>query len=161
MVDRHPMTVTGHKALQDELNELKRVERPKIVKAIEEARAHGDLSENAEYDAAKNAQGMLEGRIREIEAKLAAAQIVDVNKLSGEKVTFGASVSLIDIDTDEEKQVHIVGEDQADAEAGMISFSSPLARGLIGKSIDDVVKVPLPGGAKEYEIVGVDFAEKN
>ncbi len=152
-----PMTVESHRALQEELSRLKFHERPKIVKLIEEARAHGDLSENAEYDAAKNAQGLLEGRIRDIEAKLATAQVVDIASLSGDKVVFGATVRFCDIDTGDERTVSIVGEDEANADKGLISFSSPLARALIGKKSEDFVRVRLPAGEKEYEILEVRF----
>jgi transcription elongation factor GreA len=151
------MTVEGHRALQEELGRLKGEERMKAVRAIEEARAHGDLSENAEYDAAKNAQGMLEARIRDLEGKLGTAQIIDVSTLSGDKVVFGATVRFSDVDTGDERQVTIVGEDQADADRGLISFSSPLARALIGKRTDDVAKVRLPAGEKEYEVLEVRF----
>lgn len=154
---RTPMTVEGHRALSDELQRLKGEERVKIVRAIEEARAHGDLSENAEYDAAKNAQGLLEGRIRDLEAKLATAQVIDISSLSGEKVVFGATVSITDIDGSEERVLCIVGEDEANVELGLISFSSPLARALIGKTTGDVAKVRLPAGEREYEILEISF----
>lgn len=151
------MTVAGHKALQEELHQLKTVERPSIVRSIEEARAHGDLSENAEYDAAKNAQGLLEARIREVESKLSTAQVIDTSTLSGEKVLFGATVRLIDCDTGDERVMRIVGEDEAEVEKGLISYNSPLARALIGKSVDVTVTVKLPAGQKEYEIAEVQF----
>ena len=156
-MERSPMTRLGHKALQEELQRLKGVERPRVVKAIEEARAHGDLSENAEYHAAKEEQGLLEARIRIIEQRLSVAQVIDVSKLSGDKVVFGATVVISDLDSDEEKTLSIVGEDEADAEKGLISYKSPLARALIGKNLDDVVKVKLPQGEKEYEIREVHF----
>ena len=156
-MERSPMTQVGHKVLQEELLRLKGVERPRVVKAIEEARAHGDLSENAEYHAAKEEQGMLEARIRMIEQHLSVAQVVDVSKLSGDKVVFGATVVISDLDSDEEKTLRIVGEDEANAEKGSISYKSPLARALIGKNLDDVVKVKLPQGEKEYEIREVRF----
>lgn len=159
MVERTPMTVRGHKALQEELVRLRTYERPKASKAIEIARAHGDLSENAEYDAAKEAQGMLEARIRDIEAKLSTAQVIDVAALSGQKVVFGATVTLSDVDTGDERTLSIVGEDEADAERGRISNNSPLARSLMGKNLDDVIRVQLPGGSKEYEILEVRFEE--
>ncbi len=157
MVERSPMTTTSHKILQEELHRLKTYERPKAAKAIEVARAHGDLSENAEYDAAKEAQGMLEARIRDLESKMATAQVVDVSKLSGEKVVFGATVKLSDVDTGDERTITIVGEDEADAENGFISYNSPLARAVIGKLVDDLAKVRLPNGTKEYEILEVSF----
>ena len=157
MSDRTPMTVEGHRALTEELQQLKSVERIKASKAIEEARAHGDLSENAEYDAAKQAQGLLEAKIRDLESQLGTAQVVDVNTLSGDKVMFGATVRLIDLDTDDEKVLTIVGEEEADVDKKKISYKSPLARGLIGKKLDDVVKIKLPAGIKEYEIADVRY----
>ena len=156
---RTPMTVKSHRLLQEELQRLKFIERPKASKAIEIARAHGDLSENAEYDAAKEAQGMLEARIRDLDAKISTAQVVDVTKLSGYKVVFGATVQLEEVDTAEGRTVTIVGEDEADAERGLISFNSPLARALIGKDQGDLAKVRLPSGEKEYEILDVSFVE--
>ncbi len=157
MVERHPMTLKSHKLLQEKLHHLKSFERPRIVKAIEEARAHGDLSENAEYDAAKNEQGLLETKINQIELRLSTAQVVDVSKLSGSKVVFGATVLIRDLDSEEEKKIKIVGEDEADANSGLISYKSPLARSLIGKEVYDVINVRLPSGKKEYEIVEVEF----
>lgn len=152
------MTVDGHRKLQEELMRLKGEERQKAVRAIEEARAHGDLSENAEYDAAKNAQGLLEGRIRDLEAKLSTAQVVDVTTLGGDKVIFGATVRFADIDSGDERTVTIVGEEEGDVERGLISYSSPLARALIGKRVDDIAKVVLPAGEREYEILEVSFS---
>ncbi len=157
MADKTPMTIQSHEKLTEELYQLKTVERHAASKAIEIARAHGDLSENAEYDAAKEAQGMLEARIRLLENKVATAQVVDISKLSGDKVIFGATVLIEDADTGEEKTFTIVGDEQADAAKGMISFASPIARGLIGKSVDDMAIVALPGGKKEYEIREVSF----
>ena len=157
MNSRSPMTTFGHEFMQKELDRLKKFERPKAAKAIEVARAHGDLSENAEYDAAKDAQGMLEARIRQLEALLSTAQVVDISKLSGSKVVFGATVEIVDADTDERKILTIVGEDESEAPAGLISYLSPLARGLIGKQEDDFVSIKLPGGVKEYEIASVSF----
>lgn len=154
------MTVEGHKALQEELTRLKGEERMKAVRAIEEARAHGDLSENAEYDAAKNAQGMLEARIRDLEGKLGTAQVIDLSTLSGDKVVFGATVRFADVDSGDERTVFIVGEDEANADEGRVSFSSPLARALIGKRVDDIAKVKLPAGEKEYEILEVKFRKE-
>jgi transcription elongation factor GreA len=159
MVDKTPMTVESHRNLQEELHRLKTVDRPNASKAIEVARAHGDLSENAEYDAAKESQGMLEARIRDLESKLATAQVVDVSKLSGDKVMFGATVVLSDLDAGVDRTVAIVGEDQADAEKGRISYKSPLARALIGRREDDVVTVRLPAGEKEYEVLSVSYVE--
>ena len=154
-----PMTVKSHQYLQTELHRLKTVERVKASKAIEIARAHGDLSENAEYDAAKEAQGMIEAKIRDYESKLATAQVIDITKLSGTKVVFGATVELSDADTGAEKIVVIVGDDETDAEKGLVSYQSPLARALIGKEEGDLAKVRLPVGEKEYEILSVKFVE--
>lgn len=156
-MEKTPMTVLGFEALKEELARLKGEERKKVIKALEEARAHGDLSENAEYDAAKQAQGMLEGRIRELEAKLATAQVIDVEALSGDKVIFGATVKVLDCDTDKELKLTIVGEDETDADRGLISLTSPLARAFIGKAVGDVVEVRLPNGKKEYEITHLVF----
>ncbi len=154
---KFPMTVEGNRALQEELYRLKGEERLKISRALEEARAHGDLSENAEYDAAKNAQGLLEARIREVEGRLSMAQVIDTSNLSGDKVVFGATVRIADADSGEERTLRIVGEDQSDVEAGLISFSSPLARALIGKRVDDIAHVKLPAGERDYEILEVRF----
>ena len=156
-ITRSPMTVGGHRRLQEELQNLKTVERVRLSRAIEEARAHGDLSENAEYHAAKEAQGLLEAKIRDLESRMATAQVIDVSSLSGTKVVFGATVCLCDMDTDEEKRITIVGEDEVDVDKGLISYQSPIARALIGKEIDDCVTVKLPGGKKEYEIREVSF----
>ena len=158
-MEKTPMTVKSHRFLQDELKRMKSIERPKAAKAIEEARAHGDLSENAEYDAAKNAQGMLEARIRDIETKLSTAQVIDVSTLSGSKIVFGATVTVIDLSSDEKRTISIVGEDEANVELGLLSFKSPLARGLIGKEEGDLAQVKLPAGEKEFEIVEVRFVE--
>jgi transcription elongation factor GreA len=158
-MDKTPMTSRSHKASTEELHRLKIVERKKAADAIAEARAHGDISENAEYEAAKDAQGILEARIRLLESRLSTAQVVDVSRLSGEKVLFGATVTFDDVDSGETKTVMIVGEDEADVDAGLISYVSPLARALIGKSVDDIVQVKLPSGMKEYEIRAVEFKE--
>lgn len=152
-----PMTLEGHRALDDELKRLKTVERPSIIAAIEEARAHGDLSENAEYHAAKERQGFIETRVAEIEDKLSRAQIIDVAKLNGATVKFGATVKVVDEDTDEEAEYKIVGEDEADVRSGKISISSPIARAMIGKEVGDVVEVAAPGGAKSYEILDLHW----
>jgi len=157
MSGREPITVEGHKSLQMELKRLKSVERPKVIDAIAVARDHGDLSENAEYDAAKEKQGFIEGRIKDIESKLAACDIIDVSKLSGDKVVFGATVTLSDIDTEKEVTYKIVGVDEADVKTGKISILSPIARGLIGKNVDDEVTIATPAGKKEFEIVEVSF----
>jgi len=153
------MTLRSHRASTEELHRLKTVERKKAADALAEARAHGDLSENAEYEAAKDAQGLLEAKVRLLESRLATAQVIDVSKLSGDKVLFGATVTFEDVESGESKTVMIVGEDEADADAGLISYVSPLARALIGKSVDDLVQVKLPGGVKEYEIREVTFKE--
>lgn len=153
------MTTAGAAKLRAELQELKTVARPRIVAAIAEARAHGDLKENAEYHAAREQQSFTEGRIAEIETKLANAQIIDVTALSpSEKVVFGSTVLLTEEDSEEEKRYQIVGEDEADIKEGKISFGSPIARALIGKFVGDVVDVQTPGGLKSYEIVGVQYS---
>ena len=152
-----PMTILGHRTLSEELQRLKTVERRRVAQAIEVARAHGDISENAEYDAAKNEQGLLEAKITDIEGKLATAQVIDISTLSGETIIFGATVTLLDMDSDETKKITIVGEDESNVEKGLISFSSPLARGLIGKSVGDFVTVTLPSSTKEYEVQSVEF----
>ncbi|MBL7662851.1 transcription elongation factor GreA [bacterium] len=157
MSDKTPMTSRSHKFLQEELQRLKSVERPKASQAIAEARAHGDLSENAEYDAAKEHQGMLEARIRQLESRLGTAMVVEISKLSGTTVVFGATVELLDLESDAKRKVTIVGEDEANADKGLISYLSPLARALIGKRKDDVVAVNLPSGVREYEVSSVCF----
>ena len=157
MSDKTPITTSGYKKLQEELKRLKTEERPRITKAIEVARAHGDLKENAEYHAAKEEQGMVEAKIRLMENQAGTAQVVDISKLSGDRVVFGATVLISDVDTGEERTLTIVGESESDTEKGRISYTSPLARGLIGKNIDDIAKVRLPSGAKEYEIMEVNF----
>ena len=157
-IPKTPMTVAGYAKMKDELARLKQVERPAAVKAIEIARAHGDLSENAEYDAAKNHQGLLEAKIRDLESKIATAQVIDLTTLSGDKVIFGATVSIVDLNAGDKRTITIVGEDEADAAKGLISFSSPLARSLIGKVEGDVVQVKLPAGEKSYEVLEVKFS---
>lgn len=151
------MTAEGHAALDAELKNLKVVERPNIIAAIAEAREHGDLSENAEYHAAKEKQSFIEGRIVELEDKLARADVIDTKKLSGVTVKFGATVTLMDEETEEESRYKIVGEDEADVATGKVSITSPIARALIGKDEEDVVEVSAPGGAKSYEILKVEF----
>ncbi len=151
------MTAAGHDSLQTEIKQLKSVERPRIIKAIAEARAHGDLSENAEYHAAKEQQGMTEARVLDLEDKLSRAEVIDVSKLSGDTVVFGATVLLVDEDTDEEIAYQIVGEVESDVKKGKISITSPLARALIGKTVSDSVEVSTPGGGKSYEILKVSF----
>ncbi len=150
-----PMTAEGHDALDAELKRLKSEERPAVIQAISEARDHGDLSENAEYHAAKERQGWIEGRVAELEDKLARADVIDVSKLSGKTVKFGATVTLVDEDSEEESVYKIVGEDEADVKEGKISITSPIARALIGKEVGDSVEVAAPGGARAYEILKV------
>lgn len=152
-----PMTAEGHKALDEELRHLKSVERPSVIAAISEAREHGDLSENAEYHAAKERQGWIEGRVQELEDKLARAQVIDTSKMSGDTVKFGATVTLVDEDTEAQSTYKIVGEDEADVRAGKVSLSSPVARALINKETGDVVEVNAPGGTKSYEILKVEW----
>jgi len=156
-MDKVPMTAAGYAAMEQELKHLKSVERPQIIQAIAEARSHGDLSENAEYHAAKEAQGLNEARVAELEDALARADVIDVSKLSGDTVTFGATVEIVDEDTDEEVTYQIVGDNEADVKQGRISISSPIARALIGKSAGDSVEVATPGGGKSYEILQVRF----
>ena len=152
-----PMTAAGNQRLEAELKTLKSVERPAVIRAISEAREHGDLSENAEYHAAKERQGWIESRILELEDKLRRAEVIDVSKLSGDKVKFGATVVLADEDTDEESTYQIVGADEADIKSGLLSITAPLARALVGKAAGENVEVSTPGGAKAYEIVSVEF----
>ena len=151
------MTAEGYRALDEELKRLKTVERPAVIAAIGEARAHGDLSENAEYHAAKDRQGWIEGQIAEIEDKMARAQVIDVSKLSGSQIKFGATVSVVDEDTEEEARYQIVGEHEADVKRGRVSITSPIARAIIGKEKGDVVEVMTPNGGKSYEITKVEW----
>lgn len=151
------MTAAGFQALQDELKQLKGVERPNVIKAIAEAREHGDLSENAEYHAARERQSFIEGRVSELEDKISRTEVIDPTKLSGDTVKFGATVTIADVDTDEETTYQIVGVDEADVNSGLISVTSPVARALMGKSEGDTVEVNSPGGARGYEIVSVQF----
>jgi transcription elongation factor GreA len=157
MVEKVPMTVGGHAALEEELRRRQQEERPRIIQMISEARAHGDLSENAEYHAAKESQSLNEGRIAELEDKLSRAEVIDVTKLSGSTVKFGATVTVIDEDTEEEKRYQIVGEAEADVKSGRVSITSPIARAMIGKKAGDTVEVKTPGGGKSYEILTVAF----
>ncbi|OYX35826.1 MAG: transcription elongation factor GreA [Caulobacterales bacterium 32-69-10] len=156
-MEKVPMTAEGYKALDEELKRLKTTERPAVISAISEARAHGDLSENAEYHAAKERQGWIEGRIAEIEDKISRAQVIDVSKLSGKQVKFGATVTVVDEDTEDEARYQIVGEHEADVKQGRLSLTSPLARGMIGKEQGDVVEVMTPAGVKAYEILKVEW----
>ena len=151
------MTAEGYRTLDDQLKQLKSVERPSVIAAISEAREHGDLSENAEYHAAKERQGWIEGQIAEIEDKISRAQVIDVSKLSGSQVKFGATVTVVDEDTEEEKVYQIVGDQEADVKQGRISISSPIARALIGKEVGDSIEVNAPGGSKAYEILAVTW----
>jgi transcription elongation factor GreA len=156
-MDRIPMTAEGHAALQAELKTLKSIERPGIIAAISEARSHGDLSENAEYHAAKEKQSFIEGRISELDDKLARADVIDISKLAGKKVRFGATVTLIDMDSEAKLVYKIVGEDEANVKQGKVSISSPLARALIGKEAGDDAEVAAPSGARAYEISKVEY----
>ena len=153
-----PMTVRGAEMLREELKKLKSDDRPKVIQAIAEARAHGDLKENAEYHAAKDQQGFIEGRIKEIEAKLSNTQIIDVTAIDAKgRVVFGSTVDLLDVQSDQQSTYKIVGEDEADINAGLISFSSPIARAMIGKNEGDDVSFSAPGGEKQYEVIKVRY----
>jgi transcription elongation factor GreA len=153
-----PITVRGAAKLREELDRLKKVERPRIINAIAEARAHGDLKENAEYHAAREQQGFIEGRIKDIESKLSHAQIIDVTKLHADgKVVFGTTVEVLETENDREHTFRIVGDDEADLKHGLISVSSPIARGLIGKREGDFAQVQAPGGTREFEILAVRY----
>ncbi len=157
-MNKSPITAQGAQKLHDELHELKTVKRPQIIQAIAEARAHGDLKENAEYHAAREQQSFIEGRIVEIDSKLANAEIIDVTKINaGGKIVFGATVDLMNIDTEEEVTYQIVGEDEADIKANLISISSPIARALIGKKEGDIAVVNAPSGKKEYEVLDIKY----
>jgi transcription elongation factor GreA len=156
-MERIPMTAAGHKSLEDEVRHLKTVERHAIIKQIAEARAHGDLSENAEYHAAKDRQSFIEGRVMDLEDKLSRAEIIDVSKLSGKTVTFGATVTLADEESDAKVKYQIVGDLEANLKMGRVSISSPIARALIGKAAGDMVEVRAPGGARSYEVLSVQF----
>lgn len=157
MNDTVPMTVDGHKALKEELSRLKSQDRPAIIAQIEEARAHGDISENAEYHAAKERQGHIEARIAQLEGKLARARIIDITKLSGDKVIFGATVTVVDAETEEKATWTIVGDDESNLEKRRIGISTPVARGLIGKSVGEEAEVRTPKGLKTFEVVKVEF----
>ena len=156
-MEKVPMTAEGHSAMMDEIKHLKSVERPRIIKAIEEARSHGDLSENAEYHAAKEQQGWTEARVAELEDKISRAEVIDISKLSGKTVMFGARVTLVDEETEDEATYQIVGEFEADVKKGKISVTSPIARAIIGKAEGDSVEVATPGGGKSYEIYKVNW----
>jgi len=156
-MEKVPMTAEGHSAMMDEIKHLKTVERPRIIRLIEEARSHGDLSENAEYHAAKEQQGWTEARVAELEDKISRADVIDISRLSGDTVKFGARVTLADEETDEESSYQIVGEFEADVKKGKISVTSPIARAIIGKRVGDSVEVATPGGGKSYEILKVKW----
>lgn len=156
-MEKFPMTQQGLTTLEDELRRLRNVERPAVIQAIAEAREHGDLSENAEYHAAKDKQGFIEARVAILEGKVSCAEVIDITTLSGDSVKFGATVRLADVETDEEKTFQIVGTDEADVKAGLLSVSSPLARALIGKSSGDEVEVKTPGGRHDYEILDISY----
>jgi transcription elongation factor GreA len=156
-MEKIPLTAKGFAALEEELKQRQQVDRQRIIQAISEARALGDLSENAEYHAAKEAQSLNEGRIMELESLIARAEIIDISKLSGDRIKFGATVKLLDEDTEEEKTYQIVGEPEADVRSGRVSVASPIGRALIGKGVGDTVEVSTPGGGKSYEIVAVAF----
>lgn len=152
-----PMTIAGKKKLEEELKHLKSVERPKVIEEIAVARSHGDLSENAEYDAAREKQGFIEGRIQDLEDKIARAQVVDTSQLQTDKIVFGAIVQIKDLDNDEEKKYQIVGVDEADVKVGKVSIESPIARQLLGKKEGDVVTIRVPKGEIEYEVISIRY----
>src|SRR5262247_3420429 len=156
-MDKIPMTADGFQRLEEELKHLRLNERPAVIRQIAEAREHGDLSENAEYHAARERQSFIEGRVAELEDKIARAEVIDISKLSGKQVMFGATVTLVDEDTDEKSSYQIVGPDEADVKSKHLSITSPLARALIGKTTGDNVEVTTPNGSKSYEIVKVAF----
>ncbi len=156
-MDKNPITPEGYGKLREELNQLRSVERPKIIQMIATAREHGDLSENAEYHAARERQSFVEGRVKELEDKLARAEVIDPTKLSGSRVAFGATVRLSNTETEEEASYRIVGADESDLQAGSISITSPLARSLLGKEVGDEVSVRMPGGQRTYEVLEVTF----
>ena len=157
MSESYPMTLRGYENLKKEIKQLTSIDRPAVVNAISTAREHGDLKENAEYHAAKEQQGFIEGRIQELNAKLALANVIDIAKLSGEKIVFGATVTFVDVDTDEVRFYQIVGDYESDIEQNKISISSPIARALIGKSVGDTLTIPIPKGKIEVEILEVEF----
>ncbi|MGE8234154.1 MAG: transcription elongation factor GreA [Stenotrophomonas sp.] len=157
---RAPITMKGAKRLRDELDHLKSEKRPKVIAAIAEAREHGDLKENAEYHAAREEQGFIEGRIKQLEGELSHSEVIDISKLNaGSKVVFGATVTLADVETDEEKRYQIVGDLEADIKLGLIAISSPVARALIGKNEGDAIAIDAPAGQREYEIVSVEYLD--
>ena len=153
-----PMTTEGHQRLQEELKHLVRVERPIVVQDIAEARSHGDLSENAEYDAAKDRQGFVEGRIKELNHKIALAQVIDPTTIKSDKIVFGAKVTLFDIDTEKEVTYQLVGVDEADIKVGKISITSPVGRALVGHKVDEEVNINVPAGVKVYEVTNIEYS---
>jgi len=157
-MEKHPMTPEGHAKLKEELGRLKSEERPRIIRAIGTAREHGDLSENAEYHAAKDRQGMIEARISELESKIGLAEVIDISNLSGDYIQFGAEVTVVDEKTDEKSTYQIVGADEAEVNEGRLSISSPLARALIGKTSGDAIEINTPNGARNYEILNVKYS---
>lgn len=157
MAQKLPMTETGFRKLQEELRHLKTIERPQVIKDIADARRHGDLSENAEYHAAREKQGFIENRIGELENRISRAEVIDISKLSGTQIFFGATVTLVDEDTEEKLTYQIVGEDEADIRHGRLSITAPLARSLVGKAQGDVLEVTTPRGQKSYEILNVAY----
>jgi transcription elongation factor GreA len=157
MSETVPMTPVGHQRLQEELKRLIRIERPKAIQDIAEARAHGDLSENAEYDAAKEHQGFVEGRISEINGKMARSQIIDPSEMDTDKIVFGATVKLFDVESECEVTYRIVGQDESDIKAGLISINSPVAKALIGHRVDDEVNIKVPSGMRSYEIIDINY----
>jgi transcription elongation factor GreA len=156
-MEKIPMTIAGEKVLRERLKHMKEVERPSVVRAIEEARAHGDLSENAEYHSAREKQGIVEAQIRDLEDRLGRAEVIDTSRLSGDRVVFGATVVLEDGESDEQVTYQIVGTEEADPKAGRISYTSPLARAIIGKKEGDLVQFRAPGGVREYEVLEIRF----
>ncbi len=157
MSESYPMTIQGYEKLKKELKQLTTIDRPNVVRSISSAREHGDLKENAEYHAAKEQQGFIEGRIQELNGKLAMANVIDISKLSGDKIVFGATVTFVEVDSEEEKNYQLVGDFESDIEQNKISIFSPIARALIGKSVGDTVAIPIPKGKIEVEILGIDF----
>lgn len=157
MSETVPMTPEGHRRLQEELKQLIRVERPKVIQDIAEARSHGDLSENAEYDAAKEKQAFVEGRISEINGKMARAQIIDTADINSDKIVFGATVKLFDVESESEVVYRIVGQDEANIKQGLISINSPVAKALIGHRVDDEVHIKVPSGMRIYEIIDIQY----
>lgn len=153
-----PMTLESHQRLQEELKQLIRVERPKVVQDIAEARSHGDLSENAEYDAAKNRQGFVEGRIQELGDKIARAQVIDPSSIVSDKIVFGAKVTIFDVESEKEVKYQIVGEDEADLKCGKISITSPVGKALIGHKVDEEVSIVVPSGVKIYEVTAIEYS---